>query len=79
MWEFRYDGRTIEAKIQDGKWLARFHEDGDGLRPGGALRALVCVEVSYDDQNESLPPKYTVLEVLEVMPPPPRLEQLFLQ
>ena len=79
MWEFHYDGRTIEARIQDMKWLARFHEDAAGLRPGGALRANVRIEISYDDQNESLPPKYTVLEVFEVIPPPPPREQLLLQ
>jgi hypothetical protein len=79
MWEFHFDGRTIEAKIQDSEWLAKFHDDGAGLRPGGALRANVCVEVSYDEQNESLPPKYTVLKVFEVIPPPPHQEQLLLQ
>ena len=78
MWEFHYDGHTIEARIQDTGWLAKFHGDGAGLRPGGALRAIVRVEVAYDDQNESLPPKYTVLEVLEVIPPP-QGEQLLLQ
>jgi hypothetical protein len=78
-WEFHYDGRTIEARIQHAEWLARFHDDGAGLRPGGALRANVRVEIAYDEQNESLPPKYTVLEVLEVIPPPPHREQLLLQ
>ena len=79
MWEFHYDGRTIEARIQDSEWLETFHNDGAGLRPGGALRADVRVEVAYDDQNESLPAKYTVLKVLEVLPPPPRREQLLFQ
>ena len=79
MWEFHYDGHPIEARIQDANWLAEFHNDGAGLRPRGALRANVRIEVSYDDQNESLPPKYTVLKVLEVIPPPPRREQLLLQ
>ncbi len=79
MWEFHYDGRTIEAKIHDSAWLAKFHDDGAGLRPGGALRATVRVEVAYDDQNESLTPRYTVLEVLEVIPPPPHREQLLLR
>jgi hypothetical protein len=79
MWEFHYDGRTIEAKIQDNGWLAEFQGDGAGLRPGGALRATVRVEVAYDDQNESLPPRYTVLKILEVIPPPPHREQLLLQ
>jgi hypothetical protein len=79
MWEFHYDGHTIEAKILDSVWLADFHEDGAGLRPGEALRAMVRIEIAYDDQNESLPPKYAVLEVLEVIPPPPQIEQLRLR
>jgi hypothetical protein len=36
---------------------------------------MVKIEMAYDDQNESLPPKYTVLEVLEVIPPPPPKEE----
>jgi len=79
MWEFLYDGHPIEARIQDGIWLAKFHNDGAGLLPRGALRANVRIEVSYDDQSESLPPKYTILEVLEVIPPPRGREQLLLQ
>jgi hypothetical protein len=75
MWEFRYDGHPIEAKILDVGWLDRFHEDGAGLLPGGALRAIVRIEVAYDDQNESLPPRYTVLKVEEVLPPPQQKEQ----
>jgi hypothetical protein len=80
-WEFRYDGHAIEAKIQDYEWLDRFREDGAGVRPGGALRAMVRVEVAYDDENESLPPKYTILKVVEVLPPPHQIEpqQLRLQ
>lgn len=79
MWEFHYDGHSIEARIQDANWLEKFHNGGAGLLPRGALRASVRVEVSYDDQSESLPPKYTILEVLEVIPPPPHREQLLLQ
>jgi hypothetical protein len=79
-WEFRYDGHTIEAKIQDFSWLDSFHENGAGVRPGGALRAIVRIEVPYDEENESLPPRYTVLKVEEVLPPPSeKKEQLRLQ
>ena len=79
MWEFRYDSHAIEAKIQDLVWLDEFHEDGAGVRPGGALRAIVRVEVAYDAENESLPPRYTVLKVLEVLPPPPKTDQRVLR
>lgn len=70
MWEFHYDSHPIEAKILDNEWLDRFHEDGCGVLPGGALRAIVLIEIAYDEQNESLPPKYSVIKVLEVIPPP---------
>jgi hypothetical protein len=70
MWEFRYDGHPIDARIVDYEWLDIFRRDGAGVLPGGALRAVVRVEVAYDDQNDSLPPRYTVLRVLEVLQPP---------
>jgi hypothetical protein len=79
MWEFHYGGHPIEAKILDSEWLDRFHEDGCGVIPGGALRAIVMVEVAYDEQNESLPPKYSVMKVLEVIPPPRNGEQQLLR
>jgi hypothetical protein len=75
MWEFHYEGHAIEARIEDYQWLDSFHTIGAIVLPGGALRAIVRVEVSYDDQNEALPPRHTVLKVLEVLPPPAR-EQL---
>jgi hypothetical protein len=68
-WEFQHSGHVIEAKILDEKWLAIFRRDGLGVRPGSALRAVVEVEVAYDEDNEALPPKYTVIEVLDVLPP----------
>jgi hypothetical protein len=82
MWEFRHDGHPIEAKMGDNEWLAQFHRDGAGLVPGGALRADVHIEVSYDTENDSLPPKYTVIKVIEVLPPaeqPPEPPLLLLQ
>ena len=75
MWEFRYDGHTIEASIQDDEWLKEFHDGVVAVLPGGALRVTVRIEAAYDAENESLPPRYTVLKVLEVLPPPPKSTQ----
>jgi hypothetical protein len=76
MWEFRHEGRPIEARISDTDWLNEFHETGAGVRPGGALRAIVRIEASYDLENEALPPRYTVLKVKEVLPPPEKPPQM---
>ena len=69
MWEFHFAGHTINASVVDEPWLARFRKDGLGVRPGAALKALVDIEISYNENHEDLPPKYTVLEVYEVIPP----------
>ncbi|MHB1630287.1 MAG: hypothetical protein ACYCVB_18275 [Bacilli bacterium] len=81
MWEFRHEGHPIEAKIADAIWLTQFHENGAGVLPGGALRALVRIELSHDMENEALPTRYTVLQVREVLPPPekPSQSRLLLQ
>lgn len=75
MWEFRFEGHTIEARMEDDDWIRKFHADGDGVLPGGALRAVVRIEVSYDMENDALPPRYSVLTVLEVLPPTQRPPQ----
>ena len=78
MWEFNHEGHPISASILDQGWLADFREHGLGVRPGVALRALVRVEASYDDDSEALPARYAVLKVYEVIPPKPPSEQLYL-
>jgi hypothetical protein len=77
MWEFNHEGHPISASILDHEWLARFRRQGLGVRPGVALRALVRVEASYDDDNEALPSRYSVLKVYEVIPPKPLDEQMY--
>ena len=69
MWEFHFDGHTIHASILDEPWLEKFRRDGLGVRPGAALRAMVRVQASYNDENDYLPPRYTVIQVFEVLHP----------
>lgn len=78
MWEFQYEGHPITARICNDDWLAEFRRDGLGIRPGSAVRALVGIEQAYDENNEALPAKYTILDVLEVIPPSSALTQLHL-
>lgn len=76
MWEFHYEGRTIQASILDTEWLEIFRRDGLGVRPGVALRALVKVQAGYDDDNEALPARYAILKVYEVIPPTAPVTQM---
>lgn len=78
MWEFHFEGRTIQASILDAGWLDLFRRDGLGVRPGVALRALVKVQAAYDAENEALPAKYTILKVYEVIPPSGAVRQMSL-
>ena len=78
MWDFNHEGHPLSASILDQGWLTEFREKGLGVRPGVALRSLVRLEVSYDDENEALPARYALLKVYEVIPPKPPREQLTL-
>ena len=78
MWEFNYEGHPVRASILDEEWLVEFRRHGLGVRPGVALRALVRIEAAYDEDNEALPARYTVLKVYEIIPPRPPMQQLHL-
>ena len=69
MWEFHFEGHTINAGVLDESWLEDFRQDGLGVRPGAALRALVSVHASYTEENDKLPLHYSIIKVFEVIPP----------
>ena len=77
-WEFKHES-TLEAKVLDLDWLARFRRNEISLQPGSAIRALVRVEVAYGYDHEVVHRKYQLIKVLEVIPPPayeqPRLTE----
>lgn len=67
-WEFKYAGRTIEAKILHTDWLQRFQTNQVSLNPGDSLRVILNEEVSYGYDSEIVQTDYEVLEVLDVLP-----------
>lgn len=67
MWDFRYEGRPLEAKILHWDWLRRFQERKEELRPGDALRALIKTDVRYGYDGEVIGTHYSVTKVLEVI------------
>lgn len=67
MWDMRHGRKSISARIQDEKWLARFQGREIDVRPGDALRSRVRIEMSYGHDNELLAERYFVEEVFEVL------------
>ena len=67
MWEFRHDGRTIEAKIADGEWLRRFHDREFVLGPGDAIKATVRMRVNYDSRGDVIMTHREITKVSEII------------
>lgn len=67
MWDFRYKGRSIQAKISDVKWLKDFQSRKVEALPGDAIFGTVDTEVKYGFDQEVVVEHYTITEVKEVM------------
>lgn len=66
-WEFRHRKETINAKITDNDWLAKFRDRQISLKPGDSIRANVEIEVKYDFDREVNSINHTITKVLEVI------------
>jgi len=69
-WQFKYDGRAIEAKITDSDWLRMFQSRKEDVRPGDSLRVLLYEEISYGYDGEVVHRHYEIEKVYEVIRPP---------
>lgn len=78
MWEFKYEGKLIQAKIHDSDWLERFQRKTILLGPGDSIRALVEVKVSYDKYGDVIASHYTILNVKEIVQIPKGVQQSLL-
>lgn len=67
-WGFKYNGHSIEAKIEDLEWLEQFQSNTIVLQPGDSLRVIMREEVSYGYELEVVNIQYTIKQVLEVVP-----------
>jgi len=67
MWEFKYENRTIEAKVLDLAWLQKFRERSFTLRPGDAIKAEVQTEVRYSFEGEVISTVYKILGIYELI------------
>ena len=67
MWDFKYGGRLVPAKITQESWLKDFQERKVDIRPGDSIRAKVKIVVKYGYDLEVIGSSYEVLEVIEVL------------
>jgi hypothetical protein len=66
-WEFRHGRRSLSIRIDDAEWVCAFQARKVDVRPGDALRCMVCIENSYGHDNELMREGYAVTKVIEVL------------
>ncbi len=69
-WQFKYDGRAIEAKVTDSEWLEKFQSRNEDVRPGDSLKVMLYEEISYGFDGEVVDRRYEIEKVYEVIRPP---------
>lgn len=79
MWAFRYQNKSVDAKILDDNWLKNFQSKDISVLPGDSIRAIVKEEVSYGYNNEVIGMHFEILQVLEILPAPKQKQQLLLK
>lgn len=66
-WEFKHDGKPLEAKMLDAAWLSRFRARIVPIRPGDALCAVVRTCLKYGHDGEVIASHHEVLHVEDVI------------
>ncbi|WP_260706785.1 hypothetical protein [Edaphobacter flagellatus] len=69
-WEFLYQGKAIEAKMLDAQWVEQYRKHRVDVPPGSSLLVTLKIEASYNAEEKAAMPKYFVLKVHRVVPPP---------
>jgi len=68
MWDFRFNGKNISAKIEDDSWLIKFQQRKIDIRPGDSLKANVNTIVKYGHDNNVISHNYEVIKVIDILP-----------
>lgn len=68
MWDFKYGGRTIQAKVLDDEWLLKFQKRKIDIRPGDSIKAKVQTTVKYGHDNSVLSTSYEIITVNKILP-----------
>lgn len=79
MWAFKYQNRSIDAKITDEKWLKQFQSNDIDVSPGDSIRAFVKEEVSYGLNTEVIHIQFEIIQVLEIISAPTARQQFLFE
>ncbi|EIJ36965.1 hypothetical protein Thini_4491 [Thiothrix nivea DSM 5205] len=75
-WEFMYDDKIIDVKVDDHNWLKKFRNQEFALRPGDSLLALVMVKKFYNHNSELIKTTYRLDEVRKIIRQPSPLKNM---
>ncbi len=67
MWDFRYEGKKLPAKLLDDAWLKSFRNGEVTLHPGDALKGMVEVETKYGIEREVIATHHNIVKVEEII------------
>lgn len=67
-WEFRWTYGKLAARIDDQRWLERFHRQDVVIRSGDSLRVLMDSVTHFGHDGVAFETHHAIHEVLEVIP-----------
>ena len=76
MWDIKFRGHVVAAKIEDHVWLERFQNRLEDVRPGDGLFVTLEIQVMYGFQNEEVATHFRVTKVHSIVPQAPYSKQL---
>lgn len=68
MWDFKFGNTPVPAKINDEKWMKKFHNREINLYPGDALHVLLKTKSDYDKRGSLILEHNEVLKVIKIIP-----------
>lgn len=68
MWELRYEGHTVPAKIKHQQWLQKFQKREIDIRPGDSIKARVEIIIKRASDRSIVALRYDVTEVIQIIP-----------
>jgi len=69
-WKFKLDdNHTVDAKILDETWLAKFHAQAIRIGPGDSIEISGILKETFDDFGKCIDTQYIINEVIKVHKP----------